>query len=190
MKTRFQIRREKKGKSFDPLVIEEFIWDNEWADSSHVHPQGTRGCECVQDGLTWEVIDEALGASSSLRGRNLPRNASRGCARNSNPSLVENESNLGNEEEEEDWNPHDDAYVTDCEDASIPNDANDGGENMQAANNQDEFEDAHWDLRYFSFNSVFVLCCFAVHYQAFGSNLWCCYLVNFLCCWLAAVYAL
>ena len=27
MKTRFQIRREKKGKGFDPLVIEEFDWD-------------------------------------------------------------------------------------------------------------------------------------------------------------------
>jgi hypothetical protein len=33
--------------------------------------------------------------------------------------------------------------VTDCDDASIPNDANDGGENMQAANNHDEFEDGY-----------------------------------------------
>lgn len=45
MKTRFQIRREKKGKSFDRLVIEEFNWDNEWADSCDVQPQGARGCE-------------------------------------------------------------------------------------------------------------------------------------------------
>lgn len=54
MKTRFQIRREKKGKSFDPLVIEEFDWDNEWADSCYVHPQGARGCEGgeSENGLT------------------------------------------------------------------------------------------------------------------------------------------
>ena len=32
MKTRFQIWREKKEKSFDPLVIDQFDWDNEWAD--------------------------------------------------------------------------------------------------------------------------------------------------------------
>ncbi|XP_039827332.1 uncharacterized protein LOC120689053 [Panicum virgatum] len=30
MKTRFQLRRERKGKTFDPLVIEEFDWDHEW----------------------------------------------------------------------------------------------------------------------------------------------------------------
>jgi len=89
MKTRFQIRREKKGKSFDPLVIEEFDWDNEWADSSHVHPQGARGCD--ENDLTWAAVDEALGASNSLRGRNLPRNASSRCATNSNPRLDEDE---------------------------------------------------------------------------------------------------
>lgn len=55
--------------------------------------------------------------------------------------MVEDESNLSSEEEDRD--PHDDAYVTDCDDASIPNDANDGGENMQAANNHDEFEDGY-----------------------------------------------
>ena len=54
MKTRFQIRREKKGKSFDPLVIDQFDWDNEWADCCYVHPQGARGCEVAENenGLT------------------------------------------------------------------------------------------------------------------------------------------
>jgi hypothetical protein len=68
MKTRFQIRREKKGKGFDPLVIEEFDRDNEWADSSYVQPQGARGCDCGEDenGLTWELVDQVVGASSSL----------------------------------------------------------------------------------------------------------------------------
>ncbi|CAD6226002.1 unnamed protein product [Miscanthus lutarioriparius] len=36
MRTRFQLMREKAGKKYDPLVIEEFDWDNEWADSLHV----------------------------------------------------------------------------------------------------------------------------------------------------------
>ncbi|WVZ58925.1 hypothetical protein U9M48_009143 [Paspalum notatum var. saurae] len=76
MKTRFQMTREKKGKGFDPLVIEEFNWDNEWADSSYVHPEGARGCAENENGLAWELVDEAMGASSSLRGRNLTRNAS------------------------------------------------------------------------------------------------------------------
>jgi len=68
MKTRFQIRREKKGNFFDPLVIDQFDWDNEWADCCCVHPQGVRGCEVAENenGLTWELVDEALGASSSL----------------------------------------------------------------------------------------------------------------------------
>jgi len=138
MKTRFQIRREKKGKSFDPLVIEEFDWDNEWADSSYVHPQGARGCD--ENDLTWAAVDEALGASNSLRGHNLPRNASSRCATNSNPRLDEDESGLGNEEEE-DEDPHDDAYVTDSEDA--PPDGRESMEGLQAANNHDEFDDGY-----------------------------------------------
>jgi len=139
MKTRFQIRREKKGKNFDPLVIEEFDWDNEWADSSHVHPQGARGCD--ENDLTWAAVDEALGASNSLWGHNLPRNASSRCATNSNPRLDEDESGLGNEEEE-DEDPHDDAYVTDSEDA--PPDGGESMEGLQAANNHDEFDDGYW----------------------------------------------
>lgn len=140
MKTRFQLRREKKGKSFDPLVIEEFDWDNEWADSSYVHPQGARGCETNgqnDNGLTWELVDEALGASSTLRGRNLPRKASSKRSR-----LVELEEDSGSaNEEEEDEDPHDDADVSDCEHA--PNGSNDGGENMEATNIPDEFDDGY-----------------------------------------------
>ena len=73
MKTRFQMLRQKK-KSIDPLVISHFDWDNEWADSLHVPPQGHRGCE-LDDGLTWNLVDEVVGASEALRGRNLPRTA-------------------------------------------------------------------------------------------------------------------
>jgi len=40
-------RKMKTRKIFDPLVIEEFDWDNEWADSSYVHPQGAVGVTMV-----------------------------------------------------------------------------------------------------------------------------------------------
>jgi len=72
MRTRFQLRREKAGKKYDPLVIEEFDWDNEWADSLHVPVPGARGSDAVDD-LTWQHVDEAISASQALQGRNLPR---------------------------------------------------------------------------------------------------------------------
>jgi hypothetical protein len=60
----------RKEKNFNPLVHEDFNWDNEWADSLHVDPEGGRGCECD---LTWDLVDNAIGASEALRSRNLPR---------------------------------------------------------------------------------------------------------------------
>ena len=143
MKTRFQLRREKKGKSFDPLVFEEFDWDNEWDDSSHVFPRGCRGCDIDENGLTWQLVDEAIGASSSLRGRNLPRNANK-CARSSNRGLVEIDSGSGIEGVEENHDPLDDADVTDCEDDDASNGCNAGGEDIEAAaNDVDEFDDGY-----------------------------------------------
>ncbi|CAN6248725.1 unnamed protein product [Urochloa humidicola] len=145
MKTRFQIRREKKGKSFDPLVVDQFDWDNEWADCSYVHPKGARGCEVAENengnGLTWELVDEALGASSSLRGRNLQRKASNKRARDGPSRLVEEDSGSASEEEEDDQDPHDDADVSDCEDA--PSGSNGDGENVDATNVPDEFDDGY-----------------------------------------------
>ncbi|GJN14189.1 hypothetical protein PR202_gb00980 [Eleusine coracana subsp. coracana] len=121
MNTRFQIRQEKKGKSFDPLVIDEFHWDNEWADSLPVPPQGGRGCDCD---LTWEQVYEAVGASQSLHGRNVPRRAhmnSRGGpitysskrTRNSVASRVLEDEVLDCTSEGEEDDPHDDADVSD-----------------------------------------------------------------------------
>ena len=144
IKTRFQIRREKKGKSLDPLVIDQFDWDNEWADYCYVHLQGARGCEVAENenGLTWELVDEALGASSSLRGRNLQRKASNNKrARNGPSGLVEEDSGSANEEEEDDHDSHDDADVSDCEDA--PSGTNGDGENVDATNVHDEFDDGY-----------------------------------------------
>jgi hypothetical protein len=67
---RFQKRREKAGPSYDPLVIEDFDWDNDLIDSSVVH--GGRDNDDLID-LTWDHVDEAVGASNSLRDHNLPR---------------------------------------------------------------------------------------------------------------------
>ena len=126
------------------MVIEEFDWDNEWADSSYVHPQGARGCDNGDNGngLTWELVDEAVGASSSLRGRNLQRKASNNKrARNGPSGLVEEDSGSANEEEEDDHDSHDDADVSDCEDA--PSGTNGDGENLDATNVHDEFDDGY-----------------------------------------------
>ncbi|KAM0857199.1 hypothetical protein ACQ4PT_048630 [Festuca glaucescens] len=73
---RFQKRREKIGdKSYDPLIIDDFDWGNEWVDPTMPPPQGARGCP---DDIPWELVDEAVGASSSLQGRNLPRGTTMG----------------------------------------------------------------------------------------------------------------
>jgi hypothetical protein len=72
MKDRFQKLRHKKGENFDPLVHEDFNWDIELADSLHVGSKGGRRCECD---LTWDLVDNAIGASEALRGRNLLRRA-------------------------------------------------------------------------------------------------------------------
>ena len=151
MKARFQMRREK-GKNYDPLVIEEFDWDNEWTDSLAEPPQGARGCD-----LTWDDIDEAIGASRSLQGRNLPRQANRHShgetmtyqRRAKSTSIVvegdsldeqEQHSDSGNEEDEEE-DPHDDADVSDCDEA--PNASEDGGQNMDSTSNPNEFDDGY-----------------------------------------------
>lgn len=148
MKARFKKLREKKGKNFDPLVIEDFDWNNEWADSLYVAPQGGRGCDCD---LTWEQVDEAVGASQSLHGRNVPRRAclnSRGGPINYSSkrtrnctSVIEEGLNFSSEEEEEEQDPHDDADVSDSEEAN--DGPNDGGQDNGAANPLDEFDDGY-----------------------------------------------
>jgi len=135
----------QKKKNIDPLVISHFDWDNEWADSLHVPPQGHRGCE-LDDGLTWNLVDEVVGASEALRGRNLPRAAHRNnhgesitYRKRASSRIVEDED-IGseNEEEEELQDPYDDVDVTDDEDSP----SNDAEENRNAANSN-EFDDGY-----------------------------------------------
>ena len=149
MRTRFQMRREKAGKSYDPLVIEDFDWNNEWTDSSVVPLQGARGC--VHD-LTWEDVDEAVGASRSLRGRHFPRQANMAYQRRASNTrmALEDEETFDphneaieeaiEEEEDEEEDPHDDADVSDCDEA--PSAIGDG-ENNNCTINLDMFDDGY-----------------------------------------------
>jgi len=144
MKSRFQKLRlnrnknEKDKAAFDPLVI-EFDWDNEWADSLHTAPQGAHGCECD---LTWNLVDEAVGASQSLHGRCFPRATHRNRARNSTIEVVQEELGSGNEEEEY-QDPYDDTDVTDCEEDPNPIGGGGGGEATETSNILGEFDDGY-----------------------------------------------
>jgi len=64
MSNRFQKIREPgcKGQKNNPLMLDEFQWDNKWVDAN-----------CEES--TWAAVDEAIGASKNLQGRNLPRAA-------------------------------------------------------------------------------------------------------------------
>jgi hypothetical protein len=63
MENRFAKIREhsSKGKKSNPLVLEEFQWENEWVD------------EESDSGNLWTAVDEALGATEGLWGQNVPR---------------------------------------------------------------------------------------------------------------------
>ena len=121
----------------------------------HVHPQGGRGCECD---LTWNHVDEAIGASEALRGRNFPRRAHIRHARNSAPNVVENDLGSDNEGEGEDEegcpDPYDDADVTDCEDD--PNEANESGEDMEADNIPGEFDDDYRERSHIFYFAIYI----------------------------------
>jgi hypothetical protein len=58
MENRFAKIRElgSKGKRSNPLVLEEFLWENEWVEES----------PCDGDNL-WSAVDEAVGATQGLR---------------------------------------------------------------------------------------------------------------------------
>jgi hypothetical protein len=48
---RFQKRREKiGGKSYDPLIIEDFDWGNEWVDPTVPHPKVLEGVPMIFHG--------------------------------------------------------------------------------------------------------------------------------------------
>lgn len=66
---RFQKMR-VEGNNFNPLIFDEYEWNTDWIDAGaeDVH-------ETESENLDWALVDEVVGASSALRGRNLPRQA-------------------------------------------------------------------------------------------------------------------
>jgi hypothetical protein len=143
MQSRFIKRKEKAGTSYDPLVIEDFDWDNEWIDSSVVHREGGSDNDLVA--LTWDHVDDATGASVSLRGRNLPRQATRrnyteGSQRRGRARLEEPEedSHDGGSEDIED-DPHDDIDVSNSDEEVGGED----GEQSMDPSILDEFDDGY-----------------------------------------------
>jgi hypothetical protein len=55
-----------EGNIGNPLVLEEFQWDNKWVDNQKKKDR-------EEGDLAWAHVDDAIGASSSLRGHNFPR---------------------------------------------------------------------------------------------------------------------
>ena len=136
MQNRFQKRRETGGTSYDPLVLDDFDWDNEWVHSSVVHA----GRDDDEHNLTWEQVDEAIGASESLRGRNFPRQArmyANTYQRRSTMRAQEDEQGEddGNDSSNEVVDPQDDIGVSDSDEA---NEAEDDGEENPTPH--DEFD--------------------------------------------------
>lgn len=117
MDARFQRLREE-GNIGNPLVLEEFQWDNEWVDNQK---------ETVREGddLAWAHVDEAIGASSSLQGRHFPRRARfqsvyTRCGHGTAVATYEEEiveeeehDNEGNEQDDEEDMSNDDEEVDD-----------------------------------------------------------------------------
>ncbi|KAG2572458.1 hypothetical protein PVAP13_7KG180555 [Panicum virgatum] len=77
MANRFQKIRElgSKGKRSNPLLLEEFQWENEWVDENSEPVHTGAAADDAGNTLTWAQVDVASEATEALRGRGLPRAA-------------------------------------------------------------------------------------------------------------------
>ncbi|CAA0840255.1 hAT dimerisation domain-containing protein [Striga hermonthica] len=64
-----------KGKRSNPLILDEFQWENEWLTEIDCEPVQQGGVQQGGGNLTWAQVDEAIGATQELEGRNMPRAA-------------------------------------------------------------------------------------------------------------------
>jgi len=107
MAVRFQKRHEKGAGSFDPLCLEDFDWNNEWVDVDAEPVHNGRGLE-----ITWDQVDEAVGASQMYRGRNFPR-AARGDATNIDRTYTRRRSAAANAPIRRTYEPQEDEDMED-----------------------------------------------------------------------------
>jgi hypothetical protein len=67
-----------KRKKNNPIVLEEFLWQNKWVEDCH---------EGDEDGANiWTAVDDAISATQGFRGQNLPRSVAAGSGNAANTS--------------------------------------------------------------------------------------------------------
>ncbi|KAG8060869.1 hypothetical protein GUJ93_ZPchr0002g25060 [Zizania palustris] len=127
-----------EGTNFNPLILEEFQWDNEWVHlmgNDEVHPK---------DDLFWSHVDEAIGASESLRAPRITRTYAR--TRRSVPastSIIEEEEEEQVSRGEEDDEDH---YVAD--DLDIEDDFGQPPSTPQDCAPRNANESGHGDIEF------------------------------------------
>jgi hypothetical protein len=102
MAVKFQKRHEKGADSFDPLCLEDFDWNNEWVDMDVEPVHNGHGLE-----ITWDQVDEAVGASQMYHGHNFPR-AARGDATYTHRRSAAAAASIRTDEPQEDEDMEDD----------------------------------------------------------------------------------
>jgi len=123
----------EEGKNFDPLVLEDFDWDNEWVDPfANSTPIGGDPL------FTWDHVDQAAGASTQLQGRNFPRRAHGSHVSRIVQDEDEDDTDVGEE------NENDDDFVLDDLDMDDDEATNNGGNGEEERNDDiglDELDD-------------------------------------------------
>lgn len=110
--SRFKKRREL-GRNFDPLVLDDFEWNNEWISN--------------EEDTFWSAVDEAQGASHALEGRNFPRRSQGGSTSETLVYTRRNTSSrlgLVDEDSDEEAIPLDDEEVEDDYGVPLPDPSN------------------------------------------------------------------
>ncbi|KAI5012157.1 hypothetical protein ZWY2020_024291 [Hordeum vulgare] len=121
-------------KSYDPLIIEDFAWGNEWVDPTIPPAQCARGCP---NDISWDLVDEAAGASSQ-RKRSTPSQTFH--HEDDEDDDQEQHSSIPNGEDDDSYFPQDDVAVTD--DEEDPTSVGQDGEGNTNAT-MDEFDDGY-----------------------------------------------
>ena len=125
MLSRFQKRKEKADKSFDPLVLEDFDWDNEWVDSSVVHADSSRN----DDG----IIDLTMTRPARRRGSGSTS------AHEQEDEQCEQEDGGDDPSYDQEDDPCDDIYLSDSDEEKEGEDGGDGNTSPF----RDEFDDGY-----------------------------------------------
>ncbi|KAJ4979567.1 hypothetical protein NE237_010347 [Protea cynaroides] len=136
LKEKFRARREQSIRSYDPLMLDELDWSCEWMT-------GHQEEDIVHNDLTWANVDRAMGASTSIEGRNRVTRAQASginvyARRVKRRGSVEDDSDGEDIEEEEDVNNNDEDVEDDFGQRSI---GDSGGEQQEQPYDPTLFDD-------------------------------------------------